>query len=50
MPYICKYKMDGTLGPQGPLRHNGVVVVLQFEQTLVTLLLDLELTSLFGFC
>jgi hypothetical protein len=42
--------MDDTLGPQGPLRHNGVVVVLQFEHALMTLPLDRELTALFGCC
>lgn len=42
--------MNDTFGPQGPLRHKGVVVVLQFEHTLMTLLVDLELTALFGFC
>jgi hypothetical protein len=47
---IIAIVMEGTLGPQGPLRHNGVVVVLQFEHALMTLLLDRELTDLFGFC
>lgn len=48
LAFLCRIPqaLQSDLGPRGPLRHRGVLVVLQSEQTLIGILVFEEVVLL----